>query len=61
MPVPPDADRDSKPVSPPNEPDEELILLDDLSPRAPVTGGSGKLLFGQQPAANPAPDATNPG
>jgi hypothetical protein len=36
-------------------PDDDAILLQDLAPRRDVKGGSGKLLFGEQPVDDAGP------
>jgi hypothetical protein len=35
------------------KPDEEIILLEDLAPLEDVSGGAGRLLFGQEAARRP--------
>jgi len=41
--------------SQPEPPEDDAVLLEDLAPREDVRGGSGKIPFGQGPAAGRPP------
>jgi hypothetical protein len=46
--VPPDPATTHQPSEPPSPPPVDTIPLKDLAPRRDVSGGRGKLLFGEQ-------------
>ena len=43
--------RDENEPSPTQPAEDDAVLLEDLAPREDVRGGSGKIPFGQDPAA----------